>query len=88
MNTTLPEQADRRVHTQVREVFINACHFISPVIAGNDLVVTVSNFAITHMLTDRYPALSQAEIQIIIITTQKTHNRERIRALLHIKETA
>ncbi len=79
MNTTVLEQ---------HEIFVSACHFIAPVIAANDPVPTVSNFAMTHMLADRFPELPQAEIHIVIETTQKLHHSEQIQTLLHIKSAS
>lgn len=83
MNTTFPEPADRPVPHQVRDVFESACRFLAPVMAGNDQVITISNFAMTHMLNDRFPDLSQAEIQIVILTVQKIHRSERIHSILN-----
>jgi len=70
------------------EIFVDACKFLAPVIAANDPVPTVSNFAMTHMLADRFPELAQAEIHIVIETTQKLHHSEQIQSLFHIKTAA
>ncbi len=74
---------ERRVNHRMREIFVSACQFLAPVVAGNDQVKTVSNFAMTHMLTDRFPDLSPAEIHVVIETVHKVHNSDRIRSILN-----
>lgn len=84
MNTsqTTPE---RREHHRVREVFVQACALISPVIAANDTIKTVSNFAMAHMLSEHFPELSATEIHIVIVTAEKLHREQRLQAILHKK---
>ncbi|MFA6014762.1 MAG: hypothetical protein WC742_06795 [Gallionellaceae bacterium] len=73
---------ERRQHTQVREVFVRACELLAPIVAGNDTIKTVSNFAMAHMVEQHFPELSPAEIHIVIATVEKLHREERLQAIL------
>ena len=79
MNTPTDE---RRQHNQVREVFVQACELLAPIVAGNDTIKTVSNFAMAHMVEQHFPELSPAEIHIVILTVEKMHREERLQAIL------
>ncbi len=81
-NQTLSE---RREHHRVREIFVQACELIAPVIAANDNIKTLSNFAIARMLTQHFPGLSASEVQIVIITAEKLHREQRLHAILNKK---
>ena len=83
MNTSTT--TERREHTQVREIFAQACELLAPVVAGNDTVKTVSNFAMAHMVQEHFPGLSAAEIHIVIVTVEKLHREERLHAILNKK---
>lgn len=85
MNNTPPAASERREHHRVREVFVQACELLAPVIAGNDRVKTVSSFAMAHMVQDHFPELSTAEIHIVIATAEKMHREERLLAILNKK---
>lgn len=85
MNTIPPATTERRENHRVREVFIQACKLLAPVVAGNDQVKTVSNFAMAHMLQEHFPELSSAEVHIVIATAEKVHREERLHALLNKK---
>lgn len=79
---TIPE---RREHHRVREIFVQACALISPVIAANDNIRTVSNFAMAHMLSEHFPELTSAEVHIVIGTAERLHREERLQAILNKK---
>ena len=86
MNTNSPTTTERREHHQVREVFVRACGLLAPVVAGNDKVHTVSNFAMAHILREHFPELSSAEVHIVIVTVEKMHREDRLHAILNRKE--
>jgi uncharacterized tellurite resistance protein B-like protein len=85
MNNTPPAASERREHHNVREIFAQACALLAPVVAANDTVMTVSRFAMTHMLQDHFPELSPTEINVAIATVEKVHREERIQAILNKK---
>lgn len=86
MNTPPTATTERREHHQVREVFVRACGLLAPMVASNDKVQTVSNFAMTHILREHFPELSSAEIHIVIVTVEKMHREDRLHAILNKKE--
>lgn len=85
MNATPTTADERREHHQVREIFVHACELLAPIIAGNDTVKTFSNFAMAHMVQEHFPELSAAEVHIVILTVEKLHREERLRAILNKK---
>lgn len=85
MNTTPATNEERREHHQVREIFVHACELLAPIVAGNDTVKSISNFAMAHMVQEHFPELSAAEINIVIITVEKLHREERLHAILNKK---
>lgn len=62
-------QPERRVHHRVRAVFSEACALIAPFLA--DPGETMSGFGMAHMLRNRYPEPTDAEIHVLI--TAATH---------------
>lgn len=85
MNATTPIGNERRTNSRVREVFVNACALLAPIVAGNDRIKTMSNFAMAHMLQEHFPELSAAEANIVIATVEKVHKEERLNAILNKK---
>jgi hypothetical protein len=77
--------SERREHHQVREIFTQACALLAPVVAGNDNVKTISNFAMAHMVQEHFPELTSAEVHIVILTVEKMHREERLQAILNKK---
>lgn len=61
--------AERRVHHRVRAVFSEACALSAPLLT--DPAEPVSGFGMAHMLRNRYPELTDAEIHLLI--TAATH---------------
>ena len=76
-----PPQNERRVHSQVREVFVSACELLAPIVAGNDTVKMVSSFAMMQIVKENYPELSSTEIHIIISTVEKMHREEILKLI-------
>lgn len=83
--TTTSSATERRQHQQVREIFTHACDLLAPIVEGNDRTVTVSNFAMTHILQENFPDLTLAEIHIVIATVEKLHRAERLNGIAHPK---
>lgn len=76
---------ERRENHRVREIFAQACALLAPVVAANDNVKTVSNFAMAHMVQEHFPELTSAEVHIVILTVEKMHREERLQAILNKK---
>lgn len=70
--------AERRQHHVLREIFSDACRFITPLIQSADKVLGVSNFALMHAVKDRYPQLSATEAQVLVVTVQRLHREGRL----------
>lgn len=85
MNATPKTDEERREHHQVREIFVHACELLAPIVAANDTVKTISNFAMARMVQEHFPELSAAEINIVIVTVEKMHREERLQAILNKK---
>lgn len=83
MDNFPPATLERRERHQLREVFVNACELLTPIVAGNDVIKTVSSFAMAHILMDHFPELNSAEAHIVIVTVEKLHREERLRAILN-----
>ena len=78
-------ETERRKNPEIRDIFVHACELLAPVVAGNDKVKTVSNFAMAHMVQEHFPGLSSAEVHIVVMTVEKLHKEERLRAILNKK---
>lgn len=76
------KRAERRVHHEVREVFVRACALLAPFFKGDAEVHGVSKFAMIHILGDRFPTLSSAQAQIVILTVERLHRDGRLQSLL------
>lgn len=85
MDTTTSSGTERRQHQQVRDIFVHACDLLAPIVEGNDRTITVSNFAMTHILQENFPVLSLAEIHIVIATVEKMHRAELLNGIAHTK---
>jgi hypothetical protein len=83
MNASPQPTPERRKQHQVREVFVRACELLAPIVAGNDIVKTVSNFAMSLMLLEHFPELTSAEAHIVIVTVEKMHREKRLHAILN-----
>lgn len=70
-----------RQHHQVRKVFVRACALLAQIVAGNDNVMTVSSFAMTHILVEHFPELSSTDIRIVILTVEKLCQERRLHAI-------
>lgn len=82
MSISVQPSPERRQLHQLREVFVSCCELIAPVVAANEKVKTISNFAMARMLSDYFPLLSATEIHIVIMTTEKMNHQTRMR-LMH-----
>ncbi len=69
---------ERRQHHALREIFPEACRFITPLIESADKVLGVSGFSLTHSLKERYPELSATEVQVLVVTIQRLHREGRL----------
>lgn len=61
---------DRRLHAQVREVFDDACALLAPM----KLAIKqgyISEFALTHIVHDRFPDLTSEEVEILILAVRR-----------------
>ncbi len=82
MNTISPGRVDRRQNPQLREIFVRSCDLLAPIVAANENVKSVSNFAMAHMLGANFPELSSAEVQIVIMTVERLHRERRLHTIL------
>ena len=80
-----PNNPERRNQPRTREIFVQACEMLAPLVAGNDLGLTVSSFAMTQMLLQQFPDLTRAEARIIIVTVEKVHREDRMQKILNTK---
>lgn len=85
MNTKPVSPTERREYPQVREIFLQACALLAPIVAANEQVKTFSNFAMAHMVQDHFPSLSSSEVHIVIVNVEKMHREKRLHALLNKK---
>jgi len=87
MNTASSSPAERREHHQVRTIFESACNLLAPIVASNATVKTVSNFAMSRMVSEHFPILSSAEVHIVVVTVEKLHRENRLQAILNSNKT-
>lgn len=85
MTSTPHHDSERRQHHQVREVFVDACEVLAPIVASNAKLKTVSAFGMARILIDRFPTLTPSEAHIVIATAEKMHYDKRLQALLNKK---
>jgi len=73
---------ERRMHHAVREVFAQACVLLSPLVKDNDKTLSMSGFAMVHIVQDHFPELSGSEARIVIAAVERMHRENRLQALL------
>ncbi len=61
----------------MRAVFTQACTLLAPLLAGP--AATISGFDMAHMLHNRYPELTDAEIHVLI-SAATNYQQDRPRA--------
>lgn len=61
--------AERRVHHRVRAVFTQACELIAPLLVEGK--GDLSGFALTHILRDHFPELSDHEIHVLVVAASR-----------------
>lgn len=67
---------DRRVHDRVREIFAEACDLMAPMMAAVRQGY-VSDFALTHIVHDHFPALSALEIEVLVMAVKRYDTRAK-----------
>ena len=75
-------QDERRMHPAVRDVFAQACVLLSPLVKDNDKTLSMSGFAMVHIVQDHFPELSGSEARIVIAAVERMHRENRLQALL------
>lgn len=70
--------AERRVHSQLREIFTEAIELVRPFFDGNAIWcgVPLGHFA-QRMLRERYPELTTAEIYVFVTAAKRVYAAER-----------
>lgn len=71
---------DRRVHHKVRAVFTQACQLLAPHILNTG--DSVSGFALTHMVRNHFPDLSDGDVHVLITTALRMRDQHRLKAVL------
>lgn len=56
---------DRRVNAEVSEIFAEVCTLLAPTMAAVRQGY-VSDFALTHIVHDHFPALSASEVEVLV----------------------
>ena len=56
---------DKRVNVEVHEVFAEVCTLLAPMMAAVRQGY-VSDFALTHIVHDHFPALSASEVEVLV----------------------
>ena len=85
MTNTVATIPERRQHPEIREVFVEACEVLAPIVASNARVKTVSAFGMARMLVDYFPTLTPEQAHIVIATAEKLYYYKRLQAVLHKK---
>ncbi len=62
---------ERRVHHRVRAVYDEACALLAPMLTGEQ--EALSGFGLSHVLRNRFPGLTEAEIHILISAVTRLH---------------
>lgn len=75
-------QNERRVHHEVRKIFVRACALLAPFFKDNKGAPGVSKFAMTHMLNNHFPGLSSSQAHIVIGTVERLHRENRLQSFL------
>lgn len=74
MIDTADSTPERRAQDKVREAFAEACALIEPMKAAIKQGY-VTDFALTHIVHDRFPHLSLAEVEVLILAVKQYENR-------------
>lgn len=73
---------ERRVHHAVRKIFAQACILLAPLMKENDKALSMSGFAMVHMMQEHFPGLSGTDARIAITAVEHLHRENRLQALL------
>lgn len=85
MNNNLATTSERRQHPEIRQVFVDACDILAPIVASNAKLKTVSAFGMARMLVDYFPTLTAEQAHIVIATAEKLYYDKRLHAILNKK---
>lgn len=69
MNEVHGADAERRMHGKIREAFPDACALVAPMMPAVKQGY-ISDFALTHIVHDRFPDLSSEEVEILILAVK------------------
>jgi len=72
---------ERRTHHAVRDVFLQACALLTPLMKENDKALSTSNFAMTHIVQEHFPELSSSETRVVIAAVARLHCENRLQSL-------
>lgn len=76
------EQKERRVYHEVRAIFVEACMLLAPLVQNSDKTVRMSGFAMAHVIKNKFPDLSNADVSIIIATVERLQRENRLQSLV------
>lgn len=77
-----PLQNERRVHHEIRAIFVQACALLAPFFAETKETPSMSRFGMAHMLNDHFPTLSSAEAYIAVSAIERLQQDKRLHRLL------
>jgi len=75
-------KGERRVHHAVRKIFAQACILLAPLMRKNDKTLSISGFAMVHIMQEHFPELSGTDARIAITAVEHLHRENRLQALL------
>lgn len=77
-----PAGDERRIHHAIRKIFAQACILLAPLMKENDKTLSISGFAMVHMVQEHFPGLSASDARIVIAAIERLHRENRLHALL------
>ena len=81
-DSNLAAQNERRVHHEVRKIFVQACILLAPLVRDTEKVLNMSGFAMLHVVQDHFPWLSASEAHIVVTTVERLHHENQLGRLL------
>lgn len=70
-------QNERRVHHEAREIFEQACVLLAPYIQEDGKGFHMSNFGLTHVVSEHFPSLPRQQVSIVVAAVENYYRNKR-----------
>jgi len=73
---------ERRIHHEIRKIFVQACALLAPAMKEGGSTQGMSTLAKMYVIQDRFPGLSGTEVHIVVSMVERLHSENRLHAVI------